>query len=254
MRERFALPAFSRPGGWGQRGVRRLGWLLLSVVVSLASAHAVRPWDAPPSRSPGLEARMAAPGLVLDWRGDRLSIRAREAPWEEVLNELQRQTGVRIQMKGSLSGTLTHEFEALPLEQGLRRLFRQANILWFYSQESEPGAVGERLVRVWLLPKEDTAPEERQVRSLPAGLTAAGTRARPDIVEPVVEGAPRADEANPAEEGAVEEQDPAERLKELDTFAREGNTEALQHGLLDPDEAVRVRALELLEHEETAGH
>ena len=75
----------------------------------------------------------------------------------------------------------------------------------------------------------------------------------PDVVERPAEGVSRADEATPEEDRAVEEPDPAERLKALDVFAREGNTAALEQGILDPDEAVRVRALELLEQGETTG-
>jgi hypothetical protein len=239
MRERSALPAFSPAGRWGRRGVGRLAGLLLTLAASLASIPAARPGE--------------APRVVIDWHDGRLSVRAYEAPWEAVLPALQRHTGVEIQVKGPLAGTLTQTFDALPLEQGLRRLFRQANVLWFYAPGGEPGAVGVRLVRVWLVPKEETAPEARQVRSLPSGLTAAEKRAMPDVVEKPAEGVSRADEATPEEDRAVEEPDPAERLRGLDALAREGHTEALEQGLLDPDEAVRVRALELLEQGEPEG-
>jgi hypothetical protein len=172
-------------------------WGILSSIVACPAAS-------PNPHMAERDAQAAAPPLVIKWDGDHLSVSVREAPWEEVLNELQRQTGAWIQVKGSVPGTLTQELGALPLEQGLRRLFRQANVLWFYSQGSEPGAAGERLVRVWLFPKEDTAPEEMQVRSLSSGFPAAGKRAMPDIVEKAVEGVPRADETHLEDDGKEE--------------------------------------------------
>jgi hypothetical protein len=195
----------------------------------------------------------ATPQLMMDLSEGLLTVKLHNVPWTTLLPEIEHHTGIHIHVEGALVGTLTQELEALPLEQGLRRLFRQANVIWFYAPGSEPGAMGARLVRVWLLPKEDTAPEARHVRSLPSGPMAAEKRAMPDVMEKAEEGVSPADEATPEEDGSVEEQDPAERLKALDVFAREGNTEAIEQGILDPDEAVRVRALELLEQGEAAG-
>jgi len=66
----------------------------------------------------------AAPPAVRAFQGGRFSVEVHHAPWDAVLQPLERLTGIEILVRGPLIGTLTHTFEALPLEQGLRRLFR----------------------------------------------------------------------------------------------------------------------------------
>jgi hypothetical protein len=199
----------------------------------------------PPSHLPGLEARAGAPQLIIERRGDRLSIRAREAPWDEVLSELQRQTGIQIQVKESLAGELTDEFEALPLERGLRRLFREMNTVFLYAPGSSAGAAAGQLTQVWLWPKGDSAaarhqttppltrltPVERQDEMTSGGKTTAAI--------PWEEGAPP--EAEPVTEAA--EADQEERLQALEALAQQGDTEALRQALFEPDQAVQERAL-----------
>ena len=132
MGERSVLPVFIPASGRGRGGVGCLAWLLLCVFASLAGVTPARPGDAPPAPLPGLEARAVAPRLVIDWRDGQLSVSAREAPWEDVLPVLERHTGVQIRVRGRLAGTFTQAFQALPLEQGLRRLFREMNTAFFY--------------------------------------------------------------------------------------------------------------------------
>jgi HEAT repeat protein len=190
---------------------------------------------------------------VIELHGDRLSLQARNVPWEVVLQELERHTGISIRVEGPLPGTLTQGFKSLTLEQGLRRIFRNANLVLFYTKGTGEGTAAEKLARVWLLPRESSTREEVQVRYRPAGPAAATRRANPDAEEKVVEAIPPDDEAKSEGESAVEEQDPTERLEALDAFAREGNTEALQKALLDPDQTIRVRAFELLAERNSQG-
>jgi hypothetical protein len=154
--ERSVLHALIPPSGRGRRGVGHLVWLLC-VFVSLASVTSARP--------------EAAPQLVLDWRGGRLSVSAHAAPWEEVFRELERHTGIQLLVQGSLAGTLTQAFEALSLEQGLRRLFRDVNTVFFYATGSGVGPATAPLTQVWLIPRD----EGSAARPLPFSLGSAAT-------------------------------------------------------------------------------
>jgi hypothetical protein len=74
-----------------------------------------------------------------------------------VLQEIERHTRIGIRVLGSFFGTLTKEFENLPLEQGLRRLFRNTNHVFFYTRDRTPGGAGgaaETLTHIWLFPEE----------------------------------------------------------------------------------------------------
>jgi hypothetical protein len=207
----------------------------------------------PPPQPLESETREEAPRVVITFRDGRLSVSLHAATWEEVLSTLQRHTGIQIRVDGPLTGALTQEFEALPLEEGLRRLFRNTNVLMLHSRGMAQGAATESLVEVWLFPREGDTPEGMQASTPPSGLAAVGKHVTPGPLGDVVEGVLRPDEATAEGDAAVDEQAPWERLKGLDAFAREGNTAALQQGLLDPDEAVRVQALELLAQQEGQG-
>jgi hypothetical protein len=78
----------------------------------------------------------ATPYPVVEFRGGLLSVRVRNSLWEAVLKEIERQTGISMRLVGLPAGTLTHEFEAVPLEKGLRRLFCDANLVFFYANSS----------------------------------------------------------------------------------------------------------------------
>jgi hypothetical protein len=82
-----------------------------------------------------------------------------------------------------------------------------------------------------------------QAQVPPSGLPAVGKQVTPGPLGEAAEGVLRPGEVTAEGDVAVEEQDPAERLRGLDAFARQGNTAALQQGLLDPDEGVRMQAL-----------
>jgi hypothetical protein len=166
----------------------------------------------------GQGARAVEPRLLIERRGNLLSVHIRNAPWEEVVQEVERQTGIKIHVAGRLSGTLTQEFEALPLEKGLWRLFRNANMLVFYAKGTPRDASVATSIRVWLFPREEsgTAAAE-QVESL------ANTRG---------------EEAFEAEQEAP--------LQALQAFAQQGDGEALRQAIFDPYRIVQTRAFELL--------
>jgi HEAT repeats len=198
----------------------------LAAVAVACSGGDPQPWDL---RQPS---QRADQHLAIELRGDRLSVRLRNASWEAVLQEIEHQTGVKITVMGRLTGTSTQEFEAFTLDAGLRKLFHEANTLMFYRKEMKGGASAVTLTRLWLFPKEGSAVEERQdgvrasVSTVGATVSEAGTQA---------EGEPMAEEG-----------DHEQRLKALRAFAQHGDVEALQKALFDPDEAIQAAALELL--------
>jgi hypothetical protein len=134
---------------------------------SLAAIAWARPGDAPKTRDQGQATREATLRPAIELHGDRLSARARNAPWAAVLQELERQTGIPIRAVGPLTGTLTHEFEALPLEQGLHRLFRGANLVLFYAPGATQRPAEDRLIRIWLLAKEGSPTAEQPIHHPP---------------------------------------------------------------------------------------
>jgi hypothetical protein len=103
------------------------------------------------ARELGQEARVAAERPLIHVHNGRLSVRLRRAPWAAVLPDLVRHTGIRMTATGALTGTLTQEFAALPLEQGLRLLFREVNLLMLFAATGS----AVTLTHVWLFPKAD---------------------------------------------------------------------------------------------------
>jgi hypothetical protein len=184
------------------RGHGLLLALLLCGMEPLVAIAAAGPGDALKPREPGQAAREATPRPLMTLQGDRLSVRVRNTPWAAVLQELERHTGIPIRVTGPLAGTLTQEFERLPLEQGLRRLFRDANFLFFYAKGAEGGTAAEQLIRVWLLPRERSSREEQQIRRASSGAAATEQQGAHGSVV-------RAAEATASEEGATPEGEPA---------------------------------------------
>jgi hypothetical protein len=131
-------------------------------------------------------------------------VRLQNVPWDQVLHDIERQTGVAVQVKGELAGTVTQAFDALPLEEGLRHLFHGVNIVLFYARE---GRLERRVSHVWIFPR-------------------PGNTAPTDAAEP----------AHAPDEG----------LTALQKFAPQGDLEALQQALADPDPRIRTTALDLL--------
>jgi hypothetical protein len=231
-------------------GNRNWGWpsllaLLLFSLGSLVQVPSAHSWDALTARVQRPEPQAATPQPVIKVHGDRLSVWARNAPWEVVLQELERHTGVSIRAEGTLAGTLTQEFEVLPLEQGLRRIFREANQVFFYAPVAHEGAPPGKLTEIWLLPKEGSAAEGRP---LPPSASEAATTERgqkANAMGTAAETIPPHRETTPESKLAVEEE-PSERFKALEALATDGDTEALHRALLHSDQDIQGRALELL--------
>lgn len=207
--------------------------LTLFCLGNLAESAPAPPRDYPKASEQGQEARGAAPRPVIELRGDLLSVRVHSAPWEAVLKEIERQTGVMIRVEGPMAGTLTQEFEALPLEKGLRRLFRDANLLFFYAKGTKGGPAGGTLTRVWVFPKEGIATEERQVRPPPSGPATGGKQ---DDLGSLVKNALESEEAEEREKA----------LTALGDFKDPRIMGALIEALRDADAEVRDSAVDTL--------
>jgi hypothetical protein len=229
--------------------MRRRALMIFVMLFALGSLIAV------PSVHPGKERSQAPQGAsprpMIDLRGDLLSVSVRNTPWEVVLKEIERHTGISIDVKGVLTGTLTQEFQALPLEQGLRQLFRDANVMFFYAKGTKAHAAPETLVRVWLSPRQGGVREERQAP--PSEALAAKELAEPEAVAESPEGVRQENKSEPEGQVSAAEEGAEERLKALDSFVEKNNMEALQKALLNPDEAIRARALELLAERDKQG-
>ena len=216
-------------------------FLLLAGLGSLTAIPSIQSGD---KRSP--EPQGAAPRPMIEFHGDLLSVSVRNTPWEAVLKEIERQTGISIEVSGVLSGTLTQEFQSLPLEKGLRRLFRDANVLFFYTKETKENVAPEVLVRVQLFPKQGAVQGERQVTHSPSETLVLKEQAKPQDIAKAPEEVRQENEAESEDQVSAEEESAEERLKALDILSQENNMAALQKALLDADEAIRRRALELL--------
>ena len=220
---------------------RRFGLaLLLFALASHVAAASGRPVDEPKVQEQEPSTQMAAVPPMIALQGNRLSVTVHDVSWETVVNELERQTGILIRIDGHLAGTLTQDFKGLLLEQGLRRLFRQANQLFFYA--AAPGVSEARLTRLWLFPKAGSTREEKWLRASSAGLeTAVGQREEVDSLGATAE-------ATAPEEGesVAEDDNQEERLTRLQTFAQQGDVAALQQAVFDPDQTIQMAAFEVL--------
>jgi hypothetical protein len=112
-------------------------------------------------------------------------------------------------VKGPLAGTLTQAFEALPLEQGLRRLFRDVNTVFFYASGPHTGVPAAPLTQVWLVPRGEGA-VARPVSS-PVGSPVTAPQELPDPPRDSADRSPRQAQIPLADEEEVEEEAMAER-------------------------------------------
>jgi hypothetical protein len=101
-----------------------------------------------------------------------LTVQVVDAPLEEVLRAVARESGVTISLETPVPGKRTDSFRALPLDEGLRRLLRGANFTFFYGVygRTAPDGGGSseatlRQVRVFAVPGNAALPELPRVRA-----------------------------------------------------------------------------------------
>ena len=166
---------------------------------------------------------------LIDVRDEHLSVKLDGVSWAVVLEELQRRTGLTFRVQGVLEGTATDTFETLPMEKGLRRLFRNAHLNFLYVKVKEGQSAGNRLAQVWILPKGErsSTPTAPIPRPLPAGQ---------EVLVPLIK------DALDAEKG--EERDKA--VGALAEYRDARIRETLIQALRDPYVRVRESAAEAL--------
>ena len=195
--------------------------LILVALGNFADMASARPGDVLERPTPGQEAREPVPRPRIALRGDLLSVKVDNAPWGEVLKELAQQTGMTIRVLGPLRGTLTQEFADLPLAQGLRRLFREANFVFSYAKGGQQGTAADQSLRVWLFPQEGSAraqgytPSAERLAAQPEAESARAPLAAVGPGEPAIEeSAPEAvgQEEEPETAMVVQEDEPASEV------------------------------------------
>jgi len=196
-----------------------------------------------------LPAEGSAPRPRVDFRGGLLSIDVQAGAWGAVLQEVQRQTGIRLHCHISLEGTLTASFTALPVERAVRHLFGpDANFIFVYPS---PRVAPTSLLlpsEVWIVgrgPQQIATLHGFAVRS---EVRASSTPGTPH--EPGLEMASEFDR-NPqaAQEMALDAPDPEVRLAAIAHLGQQAHPAAvsvLLEVVQDPDPHFRQSALEAL--------
>jgi HEAT repeats/PBS lyase HEAT-like repeat len=206
--------------------------MVLVMVLGLISlAPMLGTTGAAPQRSSGSAAiPMGGRGMVLDVQAGRLSVQLQEVPWAVVLEALARQCGLTVRLQGRLEGTVTAAFEGLPLEQGLRRLFRMADLAFVYAG----AAPYSRVTQLWIWPRgPDSPPTPPEAPHGPVGILQ-------DSMEAVLVQASMAAESGEGRQRALAAL--GERGDPHDPRVREVLREALQ----DPAVAIRDSAVDAL--------
>jgi hypothetical protein len=194
----------------------------------------------------------AAPGIEVHVRHGLLTVHLQQAPWARVLQVLERHTGVQFVVRGALPGTVTQAFEALPLEQGLRRLFHAANVFFVYAPGGPAGAVAATLRQVWLAPREERVGEAQPILPTPTGRSSPTPPEAAGAVAQTAQ-APAGEEGSATEGEPLAEQDQETRLSGLHALAQQGQVAALQQAVFDPDQTIQATAVELLAEQDHRG-
>ncbi len=231
-------------GEMGDTPMKVSGLMIALLLSSLQSLTALAV-----AQGASLKPSGATPRPVIELRGGHLTVQLQQAPWAVVLPELERQTGVRIVPRGPLTGTLTQSLDAVPLEEGLRRLFREVNTIFLYTKVEPEAPAADALVRVWLLPKDAGAAQGRSLHPPSSGEAAQ----EPPSFAAIVAEAPSPAEAPTLEGELVAEETQEARLAALHAAAWQGQTAALQQALLDPDQTLQATAVELLAERDPPG-
>jgi hypothetical protein len=209
-----------------------------------------------------------AQSLNVDWTNAQLTVVARNAPLEAVLNEIARQTGSRMIGIEHLSNPISVEFRDADLVRVVRSLLDDMDYV-IALVDSSAAAADRRLV-ICVVPKRVAGLPGDRVRNSEAGADAqhpspAEHLGPPDDGTDRTIGVPSPSEAevarlnaagffNPGEpEGslldAAHAPDPGVRIRALQTLAlqnRKAGSEAIKAALEDTDPFVRSEALNLL--------
>ncbi len=103
----------------------RIGLLagMVSLLVFSASINRVLWADAPAGEEI----------LDIKFNNRQLSAKIKNSPLEKVLKEIMSQSGARIWLNDSIDGTVTIEFQNIPIGEGVRRILKDKNYAFTYS-------------------------------------------------------------------------------------------------------------------------
>ena len=179
--------------------------------------------------------------FVLRAEGDRMMLKATDAPLREVLTEIVNQTGIRIIIHGELDGVLCADFSDLPLDEGLKRLFKEFNYVFIY--DPGKGKAGTSSVKEVIIysKKGESSKGSSELRVI----TRQGQDSEEVIESPEVKEAPIESIAT-----ALEDEDPEVREEAVDRLGESEDDLALARLtevlLKDKDSDVRESAAEAL--------
>ncbi|MCE7910824.1 MAG: hypothetical protein DCC43_02030 [Candidatus Brocadia sp.] len=74
--------------------------------------------------------------LDIKYSNGQLSAKLKNSPLEAVLKEIMSQSGARIWLNDSIDGTITIEFQSLPIREGVRRILRDKNYAFVFSHNN----------------------------------------------------------------------------------------------------------------------
>jgi len=72
-------------------------------------------------------------GLDIKFNNGQLSVKLKNSPLEKVLKEIMSQSGARIWLNDSIDGTITLEFQNIPIGEGVRRILKDKNYAFAYA-------------------------------------------------------------------------------------------------------------------------
>jgi hypothetical protein len=211
--------------------VRRLGGWLAGIALALGFLHgAARAEPAPAREEPALDISLHD-GLV--------TLTINDVPLAEVLRALGEQTGVSVQLRGTLATLVDADFTDVPLDEVIKRLARGHSVCLLYG--AAPRDDGVRLTEAWVIESPARGPLPVPASRVPdARRTGERAQAVATLTRMLL------DDASPA----VRAQAAMELLRLRDAAAAHALTTALRR---DPSSRVRrlaVRGLAALRTED----
>ncbi len=171
---------------------------------------------------------------LVRFANDALTVEVKDAPLEEVLREVARQSGLSIVWYGTISESISISFQRLSLEKALTRILRNHSFALAYSQAREGPSKDARLRELWIIPK--------GAKGAPVPSTVVVSKTEEDLLR---------EEATDFAllRAALRSDDSWEREDAVEALAEIGRPEAVQFlrpALRDEDEDVREAAIAAL--------
>lgn len=158
--------------------------------------------------------------LYVLFTSNRLSLEASSHPLQDIVDKIAQQSGITIVMSEAIANpTTTIQFHDLSIEQGLHRLFENYDIFFLYTRNDDKSA---RLATIWVYPQG----QGKKFAPISPSISAHADESIQNITD--------ADSVNKrasAITNMVEQQGSAA-------------TEIVKNALTDPDELIRIQALD----------